>query len=237
MYQVRLEVFEGPFDLLLNLIMKQKLDIYDIPISKISEEYLTYLRQMKDLNLEVASEFILIALTLLEIKISSLLPSDEPEREEISPSETRELLIARLIEYKKFKDASTTLAGLSQASGRIYSREVELEEKFAHLRPDFLQDLKLEDMAEIYKDFIIRQNMVVDFSHISPITVTLEEQIEKIMSTLQVHRRVNFRELTIDYSSKIEIIVTFLAILELFRNGAIHIDQAETFGELEMQLL
>ncbi|MBI4743598.1 MAG: segregation/condensation protein A [Actinobacteria bacterium] len=110
-YKVKFKIFEGPFDLLLNLINQQKLDIYDVPIAKIINEYLAYLKAMEDLNLEIASDFLLVATTLIEIKCSTLLPSDRTnqtdlDEEELSPEETREILIARLIDYKKFKNAS-----------------------------------------------------------------------------------------------------------------------------------
>ncbi len=237
MYQVKLGVFEGPFDLLLNLITKQKLDIYDIPISRITKEYLTYLRQMKDLNLEVTSEFILIALTLIEIKINSLLPKQEPETEDKSPQETRDLLISRLIEYKKFKDASIALTARSYDCGRIYSRDVRLEEKFTHLQPDFFQDILLTDIAKCYYDFITRKNQVISLSHISPINITVEMQIEKMMSLLKKFKKASFRRLTAECENKIEIIVSFLALLELLRNGIVYVDQNETFGNLQVQLL
>lgn len=237
MYQIKLDVFEGPFDLLLDLIGKQKVDIYDVPIAKITEEYLQYLRRMKELNLEVASEFILMAVTLIEIKTASLLPApEEPEKDEITPQEARELLIARLIEYKKFKNAAAEFAQRTYQYGHIYPREALLEERFAELQPDFLKDISLLDLARIYQRIVLEAPRL-DFSHMGPIVISVEERTEKVLERLKGSRRFTFRELISDCENKIEIIVTFLAILELFRSGTIYLDQSETFGELRVELV
>jgi segregation and condensation protein A len=237
MYQIKLDIFEGPFDLLLDLIDKQKLDIYDIPIARITEEYLVYLRKMKELNLDIASEFILMAITLIEIKTSSLLPAtEEPEKDEISPQEAREMLVARLIEYKKFKNASSELAKRTYQYGHIYPREAPLEERFARLQPDFLQDVSLLDLARIYQSILLRTPRL-DFSHMSPIVISVEERMQAVAERLKEARSFTFRELTSSCENRIEIIVTFLAILELFKAGMVYLDQSETFGELRVELV
>jgi len=235
MYQVKLRVFEGPFDLLLHLIGRQELDIYDIPLARITEEYLNYLRQMDDLNLERASEFLLIAAALIEIKAEALLPQEkEPEEEAISPAQARELLIARLIEYKKFKNAALALAGRAESQGRTYPREASLEEKFARLQPDFLQETTLEDLARIYLELEARKSPVISSSHITPIEVSVAEKIEEVLGMLKSRPQTTFRDLTRHCSSKIEVIVTFLVLLELYKTGLVAFNQAETFGEIEV---
>lgn len=237
MYQIKLDIFEGPFDLLLDLVDRQKLDIYDIPIARITEEYLAYVRRLKELDLDIASEFILMAIALIEMKASSLLPSpEEPERDEIPPQEAREMLVARLIEYKKFKNASSELARRMYQCGHIYSREAPLEERFASLQPDFLQDVSLVDLARTYQG-VVQRAPRLDFSHMAPIVISVEERMLVVRERLRGARSCSFRELTGDCENRIEVIVTFLAILELFRAGAVWLDQSETFGELRVELV
>lgn len=238
MFQIKLEVFEGPFDLLLSLIHKQKLDIYDIPIARIIEEYLAYLRQMENFNLEIASEFLLIAATLIEIKAAALLPSTKTydEAEAISPREARDILIARLIEYKKFKNSAMALAAMAEGKSRSYPRQAELEERFVKLRPDFLVNATVEDLGKILIGLVAKEPILVDFSHMTPIEVSLEEKIDVVLAKLKSSRRVTFRALTSDCSKKMEVIVTFLALLELYKAGLISFNQAETFGEIEVSL-
>lgn len=238
MYQIKLEVFEGPFDLLLSLINKQKLDIYDVPIARIIEEYLAYVRQMEDFNLEIASEFLLIAATLIEIKAAALLPSVKTydEAETISPREARDILIARLIEYKKFKNSAMALAAMAEGKSRSYPREAELEERFVKLRPDFLVNATVEDLSKLLIGLLAKKQILVDSPHITPIEVSLEEKIGVVLAKLKSARKETFRALTSDCSNKIEVIVTFLALLELYKAGLISFNQAETFGEIEVSL-
>jgi segregation and condensation protein A len=237
MYQIKLDIFEGPFDLLLALLDRQKLDIYDIPIARITEEYLAHLRRLKELNLDIASEFILMAITLIEMKASSLLPSaEEPERDEIPPQEAREMLVARLVEYKKFKNASSELARRMYQCGHIYSREAALEERFARLQPDFLLDVSLVDLARIYQS-VVQRTPRLDFSHMAPIIISVEERMDALRERLKGASSYPFTELIGDCENRIEVIVTFLAILELFKAGMVYLDQSETFGELRVELI
>lgn len=237
-YQVKLEVFEGPFDLLLTLISGQKLDICDIPIAKITEEYLTYLQKMRDLDLEVASEFLLVAATLLEIKAQSLLPVEEEEwEEEVSLGESREALILRLLEYKKFKNAALELAARLGAEGKFYPREADLEERFAKLLPDFLKEVGPAELAALITSLLARgEKVLIESEHISSMPIGIDEKMDFVMKRLRKKGSQSFRELTTRCKEKIEAAAIFLALLELYKMGLISLSQAVVFGDIEVRL-
>jgi len=236
-YEVNLEVFAGPFDLLLNLISKHKLDIYDIPISEITTEYLRYIERMRELDLEVASEFLLVAATLLEIKSAALLPKEtraEPV-DEITADEQRELLTARLIEYKKFKNAALSLDSRQKVQDHYYIRIAGIEERFISLLPDFLFGVELIELKDIYQHLIMNNAIrLIDSSHIGTIRIGVEAKIDEILEILRCRPRQYFKDLTASASSRDEIVATFLALLELYKQGHIEINQAITFGEIEI---
>lgn len=239
-YQVKLGAYEGPFDLLLSLISKHKLDIYDISIGRITEEYLAYLEQMRELDLEIASEFLLVAATLLEIKAAGLLPQAETDKptDELSAYDKRELLIARLIEYKKFKNAGLSLLARMQAHEKFYPRIAALEPGFENLLPDFLTEVSLNELAEIFIKLLHRQSWrLIDSTHIATISFSVESKIDEIIELLRLETQLSFRKLTASASGRDEIIATFLAMLELYKQGQISIIQAATFGDIEILCL
>jgi len=235
-YQIKIEGFEGPFDLLLNLIMKQKLDIYDVPIAKITEEYLSYIEHLQVLDLEMASEFLLVASTLVEIKSATLLPGKESNlEEEISPEEARQNLVARLVEYKKFKNASLSLKARLESESRFYKREVGLEDRFLKLMPDFLEGVPIESLAEKIGKLLAKKSTLVDTSHVIPKPINLKVVFPIIISKFTRKKMQSFRELTTDCKSKAEIVAYFLIILDFYKNGLLKINQAKIFGEIEME--
>lgn len=239
MYQVKLDTFEGPFDLLLNLISQQKLDIYEVPIAKITEEYLVYLDRMREIDLDMSSEFLVIAATLLEIKSASLLSSEEEleEEEELTPYEAREMLIAQLLQYKKFKNVSLELAARQIAEGKFYPRQAELEEQFAKLLPDFLEGVSLKDLAIILNQVLVREPVsIIDAEHITPAPISLEGPIQMVLKKLKGKSELSFRKLTQNCQTRIEIILVLLALLELYKRGTISLGQPRTFGEIEVSL-
>ncbi|MCL6472065.1 MAG: segregation/condensation protein A [Firmicutes bacterium] len=234
-YQVKLEVFEGPFDLLLNLISRQKIDIYEIPISKITREYLNYVESMQELDLEVSTEFLLIAATLLDIKAANLLPKKEEsyDEDEISPQEARDILIARLLEYKKFKNVTVELAARYDAEGKYYVRDVGFEQEYNDLIPDFLYGISPKKLRNTFLKINERKEIsLIQADHITPKPLSVDEYIERIEPMLKGVKARSFRELTYDCTEKVEIIAMFLAVLELYKRGAIELGQAETFGEI-----
>jgi segregation and condensation protein A len=232
-YQVKLEVFEGPFDLLLHLIGRKEIDIYDISIAEISDEYLGYIQTLRELDLEVATEFLLIAATLLKLKSDYLLPSPEKEGEEATPAEMREELLWRLLEYQKYRNAASYLMDRLQREERYYYRQLDLEEPFISIVPDVLKGLTLEKLLESARN-IIEMEAEVDVSYIAPIKVNIDEYMERIRGVLRDKENTSYRELTEDCALRIELIVTFLALLELYKREEIDIRQAARFGDIQV---
>lgn len=235
-YEVKLEQFEGPLDLLLTLISRREVDIYSISISEITHEYLAYIKQLKELNLEVASEFLLIAATLLEIKSRGLLPEDKEESEPLSAEEARKELIKKLINYKKFKNAAGFLKQSLDLGSKCYRRCAELEEPFVRLMPDFNEEISSKQLtAHLLHLVRVRHYIKVNTSHIAPLPLSIDEQIDYVLNKLKKGTK-QFKELTKGFGRN-EVIVTFLAVLELYKRSMIDIKQASNFGQIEMELL
>jgi len=235
-YQVKLSVFEGPFDLLLNLISRHKVDIYEIPIAEIAEEYLAYLEKMRRLDLEVASEFLLVAATLLEIKSAGLLPAPAPVEDDdvMTAFEQRQLLIERLLEYRKFKNAAAMLAGRIEAEERYFAARPGLEERFDDLLPDFLADVELEEFKRLMDKLLEREQVrLIDSSHIAQPRVTVASKIDELLDRLETTEKIRFRELTLG-AERDEVVAIFLALLELYKRDLADLRQTFTFGDIEI---
>ena len=232
-YQVKLEVFEGPFDLLLHLIGRREIDIYDISITEITDEYIAYMESMRDLDLEVATEFLLIAATLLKLKSDYLLPEPEKEAEEIAPTELREELLWRLVEYQKFRDAAAELGKRLEREERYYYREVDLEEPFSHIVPDVLSGLTLQRLAQAARE-LIEAEAELDVSYIAPIKINMDDFMDRVRRTLAETGSTSYRELTADCALKVELIAVFLALLDLDKREEIDIRQAARFGDIRV---
>ncbi|RJQ32572.1 MAG: segregation/condensation protein A [Actinobacteria bacterium] len=238
-FQIKLEMFEGPFDLLLNLISKQEIDIYQVSISKITQEYLDYINKIKELNLDLASEFLLIAAILLDLKASRLIPKDKQEViVELSAEEVRNNLINRLIEYKKFKDLADELETKIDENRCFYPRCAELEERFVKFIPDFTGKIKPDKMAASFVEILrLKAINLIDASHITPIPISVDDQIKYVVKRLSGKKKQSFYELTKDFKTKHEVIATFLALLELYKRKIIMVSQAEVFAEIETELV
>ncbi|MCM8778952.1 MAG: segregation/condensation protein A [Candidatus Omnitrophica bacterium] len=230
-YQVRIEVFEGPLDLLLYLIKKNEVSIFDIPIAQITEQYLEYLNLMEMLDLNISGEFLVMAATLMHIKSKMLLPPEEvpPEEEEEDP---RAELVKRLLEYARFKEAALAL------------REKELKRKEEFIRPEGKREF-IDEEGNVYFeaslfDLISAFSKAVGsvsreiFQEIIRDEVTVEEKIHELLHLLMNKEIIYFRELLDKTKTKIEVIVTFLAILELIRLKEIIARQRQLFGEIEI---
>jgi len=235
-YQVKLEMFEGPFDLLLHLIAKRELDIYEVSLASITEEYLDYIRSMKDLDLEVATEFLIVAATLIEIKAARLLPGPPIDEEgELALSE-RDLLIARLLEYRAFKEAAGVLQQGFEANAGFHARTAGPGKGFDHLCPDLLARVSPADLAAMVERILTpKPQQTLDLSHLTPIRVTVAEAIAKVLRVLAERASVSFREITRDCQERIDVVVRFLAVLELIKRGEADVDQAESFGEITLR--
>jgi segregation and condensation protein A len=236
-YQVRTEVFEGPFDLLLHLISKRELDIYEVSLAAITEEYLSHLKEMVELDLEVATEFLVVAATLIEMKASRLLPGPPRADDELDVSD-RDLLIARLLEYRAFKEASAKLASLLADNAGFIGRTAGPGEEFARLAPDLMARVSPERFAEIAaKALSPKQVLHVDVSHITPIRVSVAEAIEEVRTELKRRKRATFRQLSAGMTHRLNLIVRFLAVLELVKRGEADVAQAGAFGEIDVSWL
>lgn len=232
-YRVSLPVFEGPFDLLLHLIAKRELDIYEVSLAAIVEDYLAHLRDLAELDLEVATEFLVVAATLIEIKAARLLPGPPADDEEALAVSERDLLIARLLEYRAFKDAAGHIAALMEENAGYLARSAGPGEELANLCPDLLARVGPQRLRELaLRALSPAPPPVLDTAHITPIRASVTEAIEEVSGVLRDRSHVSFRELTASCRSRIEVIVRFLAVLELVKAGRADVAQARTFGEI-----
>lgn len=233
-YKVKLPHFEGPLDLLLFFVKRDELNIYDIPIAKITKDFLEYIHIMQMLDLEIASEFIVMASTLMQIKAKMLLP--KPESEEMEDEEDpRAELVKRLLEYKKYKELSNEFSKLEEEAGKIYYRQY-----FKHDARDyydeeelygFLKDVSLFDLLMAFKKSFENAKKE-EFHEIEFQNYKVEDEMENILDKLKFNKQLPFSEIFREYREKIRIIVAFLAILELARLKKIRITQNEAFEEI-----
>lgn len=234
---VTTEVYSGPFDLLLQLILSEEVDIHEIHLARIVDGYLAEVERMQALDLDVATEFLLIAATLVELKARRLLPgrAEVDLDEELALWEERDLLLARLLECKTFKDVATVLAGMADEAGRSYLRAVGPDERFAGLTPDLLEGTSLHRLRNAaIRALTPRPAPVVDLYHVSPIRVTVADAVGELVDELPRVGRIGFRRLTAELVERIEVIVRFLAVLELYKQGLVELEQAEVLGEIEI---
>lgn len=237
---VKLQAFEGPLDLLLHLIDKNKIDIYDIPIVEITNQYMEYIRAMQKQDLNVMSEFLVMAATLLDIKCRMLLPKEVNEDGE--EEDPRSELVEQLLQYKIYKFMADELKDRQMDSECVYYKNPTIPEEVLEYREpvdldELLGDLTLSKLNRIFKDVIRRQDDKVDpirskFGKIEQEEVTLPEKLDYVQTYAKSHRKFSFRQLLEKQHSKMHIVVTFLAILELMKAGEILIEQEEIFGEI-----
>ncbi len=237
---VKLEVFEGPLDLLLHLIEKNKFNIFDIPIVEITRQYLDYLDSMEEENMDVMSEFLVMAATLISIKSKMLLPKEEEEEEE--EDDPRAELVKSLIEYKMYKYASLELKDMSiDASNAFFKKETipkEVKEVKEEVDPkELLSDITMKQMSEIFHALLKREVDRVDpvrskFGTITRDEIRLEDRMVEIRNEIKGLKSINFRTLLGSKRGKINLIVSFLAILELMKTGVLIIRQEEMFGDI-----
>ena len=232
-YEVKLEVFEGPIDLLLNLITHQRVDIYDVSISTITEEYLGALQRMKAMDLEVTTGFLVVAATLLELKSARLLPAPPSDDGEAALLEERDMLLARLVECATFREAGSALAAALAAGDRYHARTAGLEERFLNLAPDILAGTTIDQVAAAAARVLyVPPAPELDVSHVRPIRASVREAIAELAGVLRGGRATSFAALCRGVTERIDVVVRFLALLELFKAGAVRISQAERFGDI-----
>ncbi|MBI4685397.1 MAG: segregation/condensation protein A [Nitrospirae bacterium] len=229
-YNIKIPVFEGPFDLLLHLIRENKLDIYDIPIAVITGQYLEYIEMMKELNLDIAGEFLVMAATLIHIKSRMLLP---PEEESVSEEQEdpRLELVNRLLEYQTYKDAALALREKEEEWQNVFRREAvtEKDENTEEAEP-YLFDVNLFDLIGAFKN--IFEKASPDVVEITRAILTVKDKIALITDILETQDTVRFEELFTEDRTRIQIVVTFIALLELIRLGLVRAYQEKDFGNI-----
>ena len=234
-YEVSTAVFEGPFDLLLHLISNQQVDIHEVRLTSIVEAYVAELEALAGiLDLEQSSEFLLIAAILIELKAKRLLP--RPEGVEIDDEllwEERDMLLARLLECKTFKDAAAALSALAAEAALSWPRRTGPDERYASLVPDLLAGVSVARLHAAYLRVTTpRPVPTVDLSHVTPMRFSVADAVAELIHELPRLGRITFRRLTSDLTERIDVVVSFLAILELYKQGLVDLDQVETFGDL-----
>ena len=227
--------------MLLHLVSQRKVDIGNISITEVASQYLEYLGDMKNLDMDVASDFIEVAASLLSIKAGSLLPNvadyelDTDEFEDIEPAQAREILISRLIAYKQFRNAAAALSSRRENEGRMHARQAGLEAPFLSIMPDYLDGINLENLALICANLAARrEEFLMEARHIAARPIPVESRLEEIGLRLSQARTLTFSELLVDRRDTTMVIVSFLAILELFHRGMIDIEQSEQNASISL---
>jgi segregation and condensation protein A len=239
-FEVSTPVYEGPFDLLLHLILQEEVELYELELSGIVDAYLAELEQLEETNLEVATEFLLIAATLVELKTRRLLPADDlfDLDEELALWEERDLLLSKLLECKTFKDAAVVFRQRELDASLSIARTAGLDEQFIGLAPDLLDGVTPRGLREAFiRAASPKPDLKLTLDHIAPITASVSDAVSELLDELPRLRRISFRRLTEGLADRIEVVVRFLAVLELFKQGAITIDQARTFGDIDIRWL
>ena len=232
-YKVRLEIFEGPLDLLLYLIKREELDIYDISLERITQQYLEYLQAFKELNIDVAGEFVVMAANLIYLKSRSLLPRDQqPPEEDAAEDDPRWELIRQLIEYKKFKEAAAELNLRALNQERIFIREARSASELQE--PLRLGEVGIFQLINAFQTVIKRMEARQDTQEIFSERFSVSEKIESILQRIATGARFRFSDLFSEAASRIEVVVTFLALLELIRLKQVRAFQKNVFEEIEI---
>jgi len=239
---IKVTNFEGPFDLLLHLIKKNEMNIYDINIVEITNQYMGYLKSMKEMDLEVTSEFIVIAATLIEIKSKYLLPKNKEEHSIDEENDVEKELLNKLIEYRKYKSIAEDLKIMEQDAGIMISKKpeiIEVDDKYIK-EIDFMKNITIFDLINSYNnlmqeytnkmntDNIINKKILVD-------EYKIEDKMEELKNKLDCYGKIHFTKLINGYSSKIEIIITFLALLELIKIRGVRVIQESNFKDIYLE--
>ncbi len=238
-YPVHTAVYDGPFDLLLHLILREQVDLYEVQLSKIVDAYLVELDRMvssdESLDLELATEFLLIAATLVELKTRRLLPAadDVDLDEELALWEERDLLLARLLECKTFKNAAAMMRAIAEDASRSFPRTAGPDDRFHDVAPDLLANVVPEDLRRAFLKAVAPKPVAkVHTDHIAPIRASVTDAVRELVEELPRLGRVTFKALTDDLVERLDVVVRFLAVLELFKAGMVDLDQVGNFGDI-----
>ncbi|MEY4656765.1 MAG: segregation and condensation protein [Actinomycetota bacterium] len=237
-YEVATPVYDGPFDLLLHLILKEEVDIHEVSLTRIVEAYLEEIQRMQLLDLDVATEFLLIASTLVELKTRRLLPGREDMDldEELALWSERDLLLARLLDCKTFKDVAAVFSQLTERASLSFPRRSGPDERFAELLPDMLDGVTPARVQRAYLRVTQpKPPTSIDLFHVAPIRASVADALMEMLETLPKLGKVTFRQITEAIHDRIEVVVRFLAILELYKQGRVTLEQSDRFGDIEVQ--
>ena len=237
-FEVATPVYDGPFDLLLHLILKEEVDIHEVSLTRIVEAYLEEIQRMQMLDLDVATEFLLIASTLVELKTRRLLPGREDMDldEELALWSERDLLLARLLDCKTFKDVASVFSQLTERASLSFPRRSGPDERFAELLPDMLDGVTPVRLQRAYLRVTQpKAPTSIDLFHVAPIRASVADALMEMLDTLPKLGKVTFRQITEAIYDRIEVVVRFLAILELYKQGRVTLEQSDRFGEIKVQ--
>lgn len=238
-FRITLDNFEGPFDLLLALIGRRKLDVTEVALSQVTDEFIGYLGATANWDLGQATEFLVVASTLLDLKAARLLPAaDVEDEEDLALLEARDLLFARLLQYRAYKLAAAHLGRLERTQARRHGRAVELDERFAALLPEVLIGVSAEQFAAIAAIASAPKPVpIVSTDHVHLVRVSVSEHMAILRERLGRAGSVTFRSLVADCASTLEVVARFLGLLELYRDGVVAFDQAAALAELRVRLM
>ena len=247
-YKVNTATYSGPFDLLLQLVSRQKVAIGSISISEVADQYLAEVDAMEELDLDVASDFVLVASTLLDMKAHALVPQDvslkssydedeyDDELDGLSPDEVREVLIARLIAYKQFRNAGAALGSRMEAESYMFPRSVGPDPDFLNLMPDYLEGITLRSLAVICADIDSkRETFLLEAEHVAPKRLPVALTVASVDRLTRSKGKVTFSELLDGQDTPEIVVANFLAVLELFKRGRVRVQQDVIFGEIEIE--
>lgn len=247
-YKVNTATYSGPFDLLLQLVSRQKVAIGSISISEVADQYLAEVDAMEELDLDVASDFVLVASTLLDMKAHALVPQDvslkssydedeyDDELDGLSPDEAREVLIARLIAYKQFRNAGAALGSRMEAVSYMFPRSVGPDPDFLNLMPDYLEGITLRSLAVICADIDSkRETFLLEAEHVAPKRLPVALTVASVDRLTRSKGKVTFSELLDGQDTPEIVVANFLAVLELFKRGLVRVQQDVVFGEIEIE--
>ncbi|SJZ62967.1 segregation and condensation protein A [Selenihalanaerobacter shriftii] len=250
-YEVKIDAFEGPIPLLLHLIKNDEVEIYDISISEITKQYLNYIAAMQELNLEIASEFLIMAANLIELKSGMLLPDEDKEEEE-DEIDPRQQLIRRLLEYKKYKELADCLRDYEDTQHKRYTRNIEsilaeIDSEEPEVNP--LENMSLNEFVSTFEEVVVKRLQQKDkvkdkkneskdkLSYLNREEISIQDKIEDLAKRMNKEKEVNFIELFSQGCTKLEIVVTFMALLELMKQHKVRIKQSDVFREIIVYLV
>ena len=232
-FPVELPVFTGPFRVLADLVMDRKVDVCDVPVARVTERFLALAEEAEGWTLEEATWFLAICAVLLELKVGRLMPRPQDPDEEDLLGGSPDLAYARSLELVAFRKAAAIVAERLEDGAKHFTRDVGPAEEFAHLYPDVMEKVTADALAETAAR-LLRKPPDVDLSHVAPIRATVEEAVEAVTGRLAERPETRFRDLVADCSEPIQVVVRFLALLELYRDGRVALRQAEMFGDIEV---